>query len=227
MKKIIQSYIKFKSKFKPKNDFEFETANYNRLSLINRALNNFDKKNCRYLEIGLGDCNNYNSISLDINNKYGVDPVFDSVNNIHGVKSDEFFKNNDQTFDVIFIDGLHHYDQVLDDLKNSINSLNKNGIIFIHDMIPLNKLSQEIPRNKQKIWTGDVWKLCYNLMNSKNLKFIISNIDCGVGIVKPSDNCVLNLDFENNNLKTYEDFKTLYHLLPIKSAKDSLEFIDK
>ena len=118
MKKIIQSYIKLKSKFKPKNDFEFETANYNRLSLINRALNNFDKKNCRYLEIGLGDCNNYNSISLDINNKYGVDPAFDSVNNIHGVKSDEFFKNNDQTFDVIFIDGLHHYDQVLDDLKS-------------------------------------------------------------------------------------------------------------
>ena len=66
------------------------------------------------MEIGLGDCNNYNSVSLDINNKYGVDPAFDSVNNIHGVKSDEFFQNNNETFDVIFIDGLHHYDQVLE-----------------------------------------------------------------------------------------------------------------
>ena len=72
MKKIIQSYIKLKSKFKPKNDFEFENANYNRLSLINRALNKYDQKKCKYLEIGLGDCNNYNSVSLDINNKYGV-----------------------------------------------------------------------------------------------------------------------------------------------------------
>ena len=87
MKKIIQSYIKLKSKFKPKNDFEFENANYNRLSLINRALNKYDQKKCKYLEIGLGDCNNYNSVSLDVNNKYGVDPAFDSVNNIHGVKS--------------------------------------------------------------------------------------------------------------------------------------------
>jgi len=68
MKKIIQSYIKFKSKFKPKNDFQFENANYNRLSLINRAINNFDHKTCKYLEIGLGDCNNYNSVSLDLKN---------------------------------------------------------------------------------------------------------------------------------------------------------------
>ena len=64
-------------------------------------------------------------------------------------------------------------------------------------------------------------------MNSKNIDFIIYNIDCGVGIVKPSNNYKLNLDFENNNEKTYDDFKTLYHLLPIKTAKDSLEFIDK
>ena len=105
MKKIIQSYIKLKSKFKPKNDFEFENANYNRLSLINRALNNYDQKKCKYLEIGLGDCNNYNSVSLDVNNKYGVDPAFDSVNNIHGVKSDEFFQNNNETFEKESEDG--------------------------------------------------------------------------------------------------------------------------
>jgi hypothetical protein len=227
MKKIIESYIKFKSKFKPKNDFKFENANYNRLSLINKSLNNFDQKKCKYLEIGLGDCNNYNSVSLDIKNKYGVDPAFYSVNNIHGVKSDEFFNNNNVTFDVIFIDGLHHYDQVLKDLKNSLNSINKNGIILIHDMIPLNKISQEIPRKKQKIWTGDVWKLCYNLINSRNIEFIISNIDCGVGIVKPSDNFDLNTDFESNNSKSYEDFKILYNKLPIKSASESLKFIDK
>ena len=34
MKKIIQSYIKLKSKFKPKNDFEFENANYNRFNVF-------------------------------------------------------------------------------------------------------------------------------------------------------------------------------------------------
>ncbi len=52
MKKIIQSYIKLKSKFKPKNDFEFENANYNRLSLINRALNKYDQKNVSIWKLG-------------------------------------------------------------------------------------------------------------------------------------------------------------------------------
>ena len=49
MRKIIESYLKLKSKFKPKNDFQLEDANYNRLSLLNRALNNYDKRKCRYL----------------------------------------------------------------------------------------------------------------------------------------------------------------------------------
>ena len=227
MKEIIKAYISLKSKFKPKNDFELEKANYNRLSLINRAINKYDQKKCKYLEIGLGDCNNYNSVSIDIKNKYGVDPVYDSAGNIHGLKSDDFFKNNKYDFDVIFIDGLHHYNQVLEDLKNSLNSLKKNGMILIHDMIPLNRVSQETPRKKQKIWTGDVWKLCYNLMKSRNIDFIISNIDCGIGIVKPSENYDLNIDYENNISKTYDDFKTLYNSLPIKSAIESLKFIDK
>ena len=34
-------------------------------------------------------------------------------------------------------------------------------------------------------------------------------------------------NFENNNEKNYDDFKKLYHQLPIKTASDSLEFIDK
>ena len=48
-----------------------------------------------------------------------------------------------------------------------------------------------------------------------------------MGIVKPSNNYKLNIDFENNNEKNYDDFKKLYHLLPIKTASDSLKFIDK
>ena len=135
MKKIIQSYIKLKSKFKPKNDFEFENANYNRLSLINRALNKYDQKKCKYLEIGLGDCNNYNSVSLDINNKYGVDPAFDSVNNIHGVRSDEFFQNNNETFDVIFIDGGHEYNDALQDIINCRKLANRKTVLLLDDVL--------------------------------------------------------------------------------------------
>ena len=39
--------------------------------------------------------------------------------------SDEFFESNKKNFDIIFIDGLHEYDQVKRDIKNSIKFLNK------------------------------------------------------------------------------------------------------
>ena len=54
--------------------------------------------------------------------------------------SDEFFNQNNEKFDVIFIDGLHHYDQCQADAINSLKCLNKNGFIFFHDFIPRNFL---------------------------------------------------------------------------------------
>lgn len=48
--------------------------------------------------------------------------------------TDEFFEKNTETFDGIFIDASHDYDQVLRDSKNSIKILNSNGIIVWHDV---------------------------------------------------------------------------------------------
>ena len=36
---------------------------------------------------------------------------------------------------MIFIDGLHHYEQAHRDLRNSLNNLKKGGIILIHDYV--------------------------------------------------------------------------------------------
>ena len=49
------------------------------------------------------------------------------------MKSDDFFKNNNVSFDLIFVDGSHEYKQVLEDLKNSFKNLNLNGFLFIDD----------------------------------------------------------------------------------------------
>ena len=59
----------------------------------------------------------------------GVDPF--SGGNIR-MKSDDFFLQNKQSFDCIFIDGLHEYDQVCKDLENSLNCVNEKGIIFFN-----------------------------------------------------------------------------------------------
>ena len=47
--------------------------------------------------------------------------------------SDFFFENNNKYFDFIYVDGDHSKDQVLRDLENSWNRLNKNGFLLIDD----------------------------------------------------------------------------------------------
>ena len=68
-----------------------------------------------------------------------------------------FFKNNSDKFDLIFIDGLHIYDQVKKDILNSLDVLNEKGFILLHDCFPLKYLDQAVPR-AQKHWNGDVWR---------------------------------------------------------------------
>lgn len=158
----------------------FEKNFYNRISFIQKSLANFDPSSCKYLEIGTFQNETFNTIPLPLHNKFGVDPT--SGGNIR-LSSDDFFQKNKNKFDVIFIDGLHTYEQCQKDVINSLNFLNENGIILIHDLLPKNKFQAQVPR-KQDIWNGDVWKVAVELNNSKNIKFIIANIDHGVGIVK-------------------------------------------
>ena len=78
--------------------------------------------------------------------------------------SDEFFKQNEKRFDLIFIDGLHEANQVFRDVKNSLNYLNENGVILLHDCNPSIEEHQTFPQsldhNKRhlNIWLGDTWK---------------------------------------------------------------------
>ena len=41
-----------------------------------------------------------------------------------------------QKFDIIFIDGLHEYDQVKKDIVNSLKFIDEKGFILIHDLLP-------------------------------------------------------------------------------------------
>ena len=50
--------------------------------------------------------------------------------------SDDFFKNNsNEEFDLIYIDGSHHSENVFKDAKNSFNRLKKRGIIIFDDFL--------------------------------------------------------------------------------------------
>lgn len=222
IKKLIR---KFNKSTPPIIDFQYENSHYNRISLISRAIISTQKESSNYLEIGVQQCNCFNSIPLGAEFKTGVDPAINEDESLRKMTSDDFFKSNKKKFDVIFIDGLHHYEQVFRDLKNSLDYLNKGGIILIHDMLPRCEIFQKVPRISDT-WNGDVWKLSMNLINSKNINFIIADFDHGVGILKPKPDYKLDEQDKRYSELKYDDYVRLRNSLPIKSADESFDFID-
>lgn len=175
-----------------------------------------------YLEIGTQNCTNYNQIICK--DKIGVDPeplrIFKGVVKM---TSDQFFKQNKMIFSIIFIDGLHHADQVYRDIINSLGCLGKGGIIICHDMNPSNEEMQEVPR-KVKIWTGDCWKAWVRLSIKNADKFVIDT-DCGIGIIRPKGKVIIDYDksFQKLSYKDLEENrKSLLNLIIVQEFKNWL-----
>lgn len=200
-------------------DIEWSLVEYNRISFINNSVKNF--KNCKYLEIGCDRNESFHSIFAE--NKIGVDPV--RGGNIR-TTSDNFFLENSMIFDVIFIDGLHTYEQVRKDVQNSLNFLNINGFIFLHDLTPRNFLEENVPR-LQTYWTGDVWKVAVELAKTKDIDFFVINADNGIGVLKKKTNKVtLFNDYLNLKNKKFKDFLELNEVINYISPKHANDFIN-
>ena len=213
---LLKVYNKLK-KFFIGNKFELEKNFYNRQSFILRAILKNNPKTCKYLEIGVYKNSVFNCIPLKIKNKIGVDPKSGGT---HRKTSDAFFINNTLNFDVIFIDGLHTYEQCQRDCINSLKFLNQKGIILFHDFLPNNN------EEHKTAFSGDVWKVAVEILNSKNMEFKIANIDSGFGILKPKANHEYVIMPELKYLKFEDFYKTYYKKLPIINSEEALEFID-
>ena len=199
--------------------YEFEKNFYTRHAFINKAISQY--KDCKYLEIGVDQNQVFNSIPLKSDKKFGVDPLRGGN---YRMTSDEFFKKyNHLKFNVIFIDGLHEYEQCQRDCLNSIKFLEVGGIILFHDFLPRSPYEENVPR-KQSSWSGDVWKVAVELSNSVNVDFRIVNIDYGVGILKIKKDFKYN---KMNNLKNenFNNFLEYKKKLPIITSEEGLKFI--
>ena len=155
------------------------------------------KKYVSYLEIG---CDRNQSFSnIKIKKRVGVDPVEGGT---HKMTSDHFFSINKDNFDIVFIDGLHEYSQVMKDIKNSLRFLNKEGIILLHDCLPRTIWNQITPRLNSD-WNGDVWKSIVHCRTLENIDTYTFIADRGIGLIFPR---------KNNNLVKFEkkvNFKNL------------------
>ena len=211
-------YYLFKERFKKKLNFEFP-ENINRWDLIQKLINLKNFKN--YLEIG---CDGDDSFSkIKVKNKIGVDPY--SGGNFRGT-SDFFFSQNEKNFDCIFIDGLHEYNQVFKDIKNSLEILSENGIILLHDCLPTSLHKQAVPRYKN-IWNGDVWKTIVYYRTLKNIDIVTCKIDQGISAIQKikNKNC-LDLKLDDFSKLKFKDFYFNHkEYMRIKDYNEFLKYI--
>lgn len=162
----------------------------NHTDLINILIEPYKLKS--YLEIGVRNASsNLNLIKAEY--VYGVDPNV-THKKVYGGSSDDFFKyimtgtnpidnNYPKTWDIIFIDGLHHADQVKRDFENSLRCLNDNGFIIIHDTLPEQEQTTCVPRGNATVWHGNVYQFAMTLREYHNINFVTVNFDCGCTIV--------------------------------------------
>ena len=152
----------------------------NRIDVINliRARRGYQS----YLEIGQGGReSNFDAIDSKI--KIGVDPDR-RRNAAFQMTSDEFFAQNKQTFDLIFINSLKDAAQVEKAMVSSLKVLNKGGTIVVRDCNPTAA-------------GNDVWKAWVKLRaNRDDLKMSVINLDAGCGVITRGKQSKLKLPAE-------------------------------
>ncbi len=134
----------------------------------------------RYLEIGVRTGTTF--LDVEVPERVAVDPnfAFDTAaaanekTRFHAITSDEYFVNfaDDGPFGMIFIDGLHRFEQVVRDLTNALAQTTRRSAILIDDTLPSDVYSAhrrqgEAIRLRQEAggkggaWHGDVFKTVF------------------------------------------------------------------
>ena len=178
-----------------------------------------------YLEIGTQDpTSNFDLINAEC--KVSVDPFPRGEVTFVGT-SDEYFESitDDVKFDIIFIDGLHHDEQVLKDIENSLNHLSENGTIVCHDCLPTTEDMQARDDHGRE-WTGDVWKAIAELrVETIDLDIKVVDTDYGCGIIRRGT----NIPYEpiNNNYKIYAYYNLHKNkMLNIISSEQFIQWVN-
>jgi len=177
-----------------------------------------------YLEIGVRDGNdNYFKIKVDPSNKVGVDPEPLTAVKFR-MTSDQYFKLNNKIskFDMVFVDGLHTYEQSYVDVINSLEILNENGFIIMHDCNPPTEYHIRSVDEYQKTrgqWNGDVFRAFIRLKSElKDYNCFVVDEDWGCGVItkKRLNRNFSSIDISNYNVSWvdfYENKKTYLDLI--------------
>lgn len=138
-----------------------------------------------YLEVGVGTGRNFKAIECLVKNS--VDPDETTSAKFH-CTSDWFFANHDFKYDLVFIDGLHHADQVRRDIINSWECLNEGGCLVIHDTNPDREEITHVPRDSKE-WCGNVYQAIHQIDGPP--KFTLKD-DHGVTVIRKTGPLVMS-----------------------------------
>ena len=143
---------------------------------LNQIASSMDCCNA-YLEIGLCSGETFEDVSVPV--RVGVDPSIlfrlDQLPpgvRVHEVESDRFFAQlvNTARFDLIFLDGLHEWEQTYRDFLSALRHLSDVGVVVIDDVVP-DCIASSCPDQKEALatrralgdysgaWHGDVYKV--------------------------------------------------------------------
>ena len=134
-----------------------------------------------YLEIGV--CRGATFNHLSFKTKVGVDPNFrfnmadyrNAETELHPLTSDRYFTEvaGSEKFDIIFLDGLHQFQQTFRDFCNSLIFAHERTVWLIDDVFPVDIYSS-LPTHGEAIkfrrmngidnvraWQGDVYKVVF------------------------------------------------------------------
>jgi hypothetical protein len=233
-----------------------------RYHMIQECINVLRKKRkVNYFEIGVqtGFC----FFKIKADKKVAIDPnfiikptkklrayvknLYNFNNKFFELTSDDFFDQQKDYIkkiggiDVIFVDGLHLYEQTYLDIVNALQYLNKDGVILIHDCNPLTlaasiraytseEAARIAPAGWANIWNGDVWKSIAKLRSEReDLEIMVFNTDHGMGMVRPGKpEAMLHYTDEQIDALSYSDLDAEREkILNLKDPSTFWDFIKK
>ena len=185
-----------------------------------------DKNNYKsYLEIGVQDYTS-NCEKINVEYKVAVDPAPKGKCDFVGTSDDYFASlSEDVKFDIIFIDGLHHSNQVIKDIENSIKHLNIEGTIVVHDCLP-ETFNNQLRDDHGGEWTGDVWKAMVYLKGRRDdLDIKVVDHDWGCGIIKRGTQTLIEkLELEDIHWSLFEEKRN--EILSVITEQQFLKIYD-
>lgn len=177
-----------------------------RMQLVQYAIDALSART--YVEIGVDEGASFCAVRAP--RKIGVDPVAPRPAvalelskpgvSYSAVTSDAFFAHEaprvlDQGADVVFVDGLHTYDQTYRDVQNALKVLNSGGVILVHDCLPTSEDEARVAPSYEEAgrlngpswngcWTGDGWKSIVAVRSGHDgANACVLDCDHGVGLV--------------------------------------------